>query len=405
MKTFLRLINTTMAYPWGSYDAIAELLGQTGPHLKPQAELWMGAHPKAPSAVLFEGRRRRLDELIRDLPREILGEAEAGRYRHQMPFLFKVLSARQPLSIQAHPDAGLASAGFDRENDLGIPLDAPERNYRDANHKPECVCALSEFWALCGFRPLSEIFELIKILCPVSLAADLNPLKQQSAGALRALFPKLLKLDKSRRSELIAEALANLKKLRGSADREAAAYWIDRIAADFPQDIGILAPALLNLIRLEPQQALFLPAGCLHAYLGGTALELMASSDNVLRGGLTKKHVDVDQLLLALAFDARRPEIIRPVPLGPAESYYPCPAREFRLSVLMVDPDRPYQSQPSRSVEILLCIQGEVRIESTHDPGNGIDICKGTSILVPAAAPAYRVVGHGVLYRADVPRQ
>ena len=406
MEHYFPLINTVMTYPWGSYDAIADLLGQSCPSQEPQAELWMGAHPKAPSVVETTDGGKRLDELIRQFPLEILGPKVAAAFQNQLPFLFKVLSARQPLSIQAHPQAAQARAGFENENKLGIPFDAAERNYKDPNPKPECICALSEFWALCGFRPVDEISKLLQQIAPRELADELRLLNHQDGiRALQSFFPKLLLLKKNRRSALIAEVLAGTEKLCGSAEEEAIGFWIQRISADFPEDIGILAPALLNLIRLVPGTALFLPAGSLHAYLSGTGMELMGSSDNVLRGGLTTKHVDVEELVQTLSFGAWRPEAISPIQLDEAESYFPCPVREFRLSVLNVRPDHPFRCPADRSVEILICTRGEVHIMPADGPGEPMVIHKGKSILVPASAPVYQITGNGELYRADVPRE
>ncbi len=404
MQTVLPLTNPIMTYPWGSYDAIADLLGQAVPSKEPQAELWMGGHPKAPSVVRLAGKSQRLDELIRNSPQEILGQSVAAAYRNQLPFLFKVLSARQPLSIQAHPGSEHAQAGYERENRLQIPLDAAERNYKDPNPKPECICALDEFWALCGFRPPDEIARLLEKVSPHAFADEVKSLRDQDeAGALEGFFTRLLALAKAQRADLAAQALAGLKNLSGTAEQEAIQDWIRRIADAFPDDIGILAPAFLNLIRLEPGQALFLPAGSLHAYLKGTGIELMASSDNVLRGALTPKHVDSEELVKVLHFAAWRPEVIVPVQLAEGEHHYPCPAKEFRLSVLAVSAQNGFQGKAQRSVEIMLCTRGEVQVIPDHDPAAGVALRKGSSILIPAAAPAYRILGDGVLYRADVP--
>ena len=404
MASYLRLKNPVMDYQWGSYEAIAELLGQETPSRKPQAELWMGAHPKAPSLVETDGGRRRLDELIREQPQRILGSAVAADYQNQLPFLFKVLSARQPLSIQVHPNRELAGIGFEREHQMGISPDSPLRNYRDVHHKPECICALSEFEALCGFRPPGEIAGLLEKICPGALAGDLDRLRRPAEkNPLRAFFAKLLRLEKKKRSELIREALCNAEKNAGSSDLGSVSYWIRRCCEFFPDDVGILAPAILNLIRLEPGEALFLPSGCLHAYLRGTGVELMANSDNVLRCGLTVKHVDVDELLPAVEFDSGRPELILPVGSEPAIGYYPCPAREFELSVLSVAPDRPIRGETVRSVQILLCSRGSVKLASVTDAADSTELDRGDSVLVPAAAPVYQLNGEGVLYRAGVP--
>jgi mannose-6-phosphate isomerase len=404
MGLYLRLSNPVMNYAWGSFDAIHELLGEEHPGKEPKAELWMGAHPKAPSLVAVDGGLRPLDELIRDQPREILGAATAANFKDQLPFLFKVLSARQPLSIQAHPDAGQARAGFQRENELEIPLAAPHRNYRDANHKPELICALSEFWAMCGFRAPEEIADVLEQICPIGLADESKLLKHSGAGGnLKPFLTRMLQINPGERLKLIEEALGNTRKNATDMASAPVAYWMHAIAADFPGDIGILAPTFLNLIRLEPEEALYLPAASLHAYLRGTGIEIMASSDNVLRGGLTSKHVDVDELMETLSFAPWRPEVIHKSLLAEAESDYPCPVEEFRLSELRVSPGTDFISRQQRNVEILLCTRGLVRLRSLQDTGETFDLPRGASILVPASAPAYQLDGNGVIYRASVP--
>jgi mannose-6-phosphate isomerase len=364
----------------------------------------MGAHPKAPSLVTIDGGQRPLDELVRESPADILGPAVADRYSNQFPFLFKVLAARRPLSIQAHPDANQAKAGFKRENELGIPLSADRRNYRDANHKPECICALSEFWALCGLRPPDQIAVGLQRVCPDSFADEVTRLKHSPPReAMPWFLTKLLRRDRARRRQAIDEALETTAGKAEDPAKDPVAYWIHSLSEHFPGDIGILAPAFLNLIRLQREQALFLPAGCLHAYLRGTGIEIMASSDNVLRGGLTSKHVDVDELLKTVRLTPWRPELIRQIRLGDAESHYPCPATEFSLSVLHIRPDVRYRSPEVRNVEIILCTEGAVTLEALPDAGETIELARGTSVLVPASAPAYLIKGNGVLYRAGVP--
>ena len=400
MNDYLPLINPVMKYEWGAYGAIQELLGEKHPGQEPMAELWMGAHPKAPSMVEVDGHRISLNRLIQEHPQEILGASTAASFSNQLPFLFKVLAARQPLSVQAHPNADQAKAGFERENDMDIPLSAPNRNYRDANHKPECICALSEFWAMCGFRPPEEIADLFEKICPNSTADIVRQLRQPAGGRLKSFLSRLLQSNTADRQRLVDESLANTA---ANLEKNPVAYWIHCIAADFPDDIGILAPVFLNLIRLSPKDGLFLPSGSLHAYLRGTGIEIMANSDNVLRGGLTSKHVDVDELLRTLDFTSRQPEVIRESPLGMVESDYSCPAGEFKLSVLNIEPDSDFRSGEQRNVEILLCTEGAVQLVSLKDSGKSIEFTKGRSALVPASAPSYKLAGKGVLYRAGVP--
>lgn len=402
MKHYARMFNPIMPYAWGSRHAIAELLGEAPPADEPQAELWMGAHPRASSTVAYRGRRESLSALIRRHPRDILGQWVADRYGPRLPFLFKVLAAERPLSVQVHPNGAQAKAGFERETTQGIPLEADARNYKDASHKPECLCALSHFWALCGFRPIAEIVEWLQVICPTALSDALNNLgRLADPRALSLFFGHLMRLDGPRRRHLIDEARTGAERLM--KERPDEGRWILELMRTFPHDVGVLAPALLNLIRLEPGQALFLPAGRLHAYLKGTAIELMANSDNVLRCGLTSKHVDAKELLRTARFDSGRPEIILPLRRDAGEQRYPTPADEFQLSVLSVAAGRAYTSAQDRSVEILLCTQGDAAIFPFGRRGSVQRIRKGTSFLVPAAAPAYEIEGEATIYRACVP--
>jgi len=295
------LENTIQEYAWGSYTAIPELLGNDSPANTPQAELWMGAHPKAPSRVKCNGKWISLLELIDSNSQDILGKKVAQRFKNRLPYLFKVLAAAKPLSIQAHPSIDQACRGFDRENRLGIPLDAPNRNYKDDNHKPECICALTSFWALNGFRKASDMISLMGKICPSGLKKDFDMFRQQpNSRGLKKFFKAMMIMDQTPQHQVISDVVKNADRLK---DKNAAYQWIIDLHEEYPSDIGILSPIILNLICLEPGQAMFLPSGTLHAYLDGVGIELMANSDNVLRGGLTPKHVDVKELLNVLNFE------------------------------------------------------------------------------------------------------
>ncbi len=393
------LKNTIQNYTWGSTDAIAKLLGLPNPAGKPMAELWMGTHPKAPSQVKWEGKWQPLEQVIEKNPVAILGAEVVKAFGNRLPFLFKVLAAARPLSIQAHPNRKQARQGFERENRAGIPLDAFNRNYKDDNHKPEIICALSPFWAMCGFRKIPEILALTGEICPHSLAAERAALKSHpNALGLKAFFSRLMDMESARRKQILDETVANAQR---NANYDPVATWITRLAAEYPGDIGILAPVLLNLIELKPGQALFLLAGELHAYLEGVGIELMANSDNVLRGGLTAKHIDVAELMTVLNFEPRPLKILAPRATDTTEGVYPSAAREFILSVIRVSDREPFRSSKKRSVEILLCTGGQARLDDAG--GNErLEIRKGTSVIVPAAVEAYRIAGQATFYKAAV---
>ncbi|WP_419663747.1 ManA: mannose-6-phosphate isomerase class I [Desulfosarcina variabilis str. Montpellier] len=393
-----RLENVIQPYAWGSKTAIAELLGLPGPHDVPQAELWMGTHPKGPSMVRVGAKRVPLYQLIEQNPMVMLGADSVRRFGAVLPYLFKVLAADQPLSIQAHPSKQEAIDGFARENQAGIALDATDRNYRDDNHKPEIICALTPFWALNGFRPAADAVRLMEPVCPDDLKPAFKRLKDNGVDGLNPFFKSMLTLSANERERASAQMLIKAKSLA----RQSPVYgWMVTLAEWYPADMGILSPALLNLIRLSPRQAMYLPAGQLHAYLDGVGIELMANSDNVLRGGLTPKHVDVPELLRVVRFGETTITPLDATPMETGECCYRCPAEEFSLSMIEVDPSRSYASPSARSIEILLCTEGKGRIAA--DTNDALSIKKGDSLVVPAALDRYTIDGYVTIYKASVP--
>ena len=400
MLRICTLKNTIQPYAWGSYTAIPELLGTQSDSVTPQAELWMGAHPKAPSRVSVDGRLESLKLLIDKNPIDILGPKVAARFQNELPYLFKVLAAAKPLSLQAHPSATQARDGYEREDKLGISLDSPERNYRDANHKPECICALTPFWALHGFRSIPEIITLAGRLRLEVMESLLKILRDHPGKeGLKSFFRTLMILPSAQKRHLTKQA-ANVA--REISEEKNVYRWIVALSKSYPEDIGVLSPLFLNLVLLQPGQALYLPAAELHAYLEGVGIELMANSDNVLRGGLTPKHIDVNELLSVLNFEERTPQVLALRQDANGESVYECPAREFKLSVIHVNQQKSYSSPEKRSVEILLCTTGVGTI-SDLDTGEVTGLNKGVAVLVPAVVNAYRITGDATVYKAAVP--
>jgi mannose-6-phosphate isomerase len=398
MDEFFRLVNTIQEYAWGSRTAIAELLGLPSPADGPQAELWMGAHPKAPSLAVAEGGARiPLPELIARDPAGILGAETSEKFSGRLPFLFKVLAAEQPLSIQAHPNREQARAGFRRENEQAIALDAFDRNYRDDNHKPEVICALSPFWALNGFRPITEMLDLLRSVGLPSIgdriaAFAANP---HPAG-LKSFFAGLMRLERGPLERVLEEVSQWARRQEAGLPL---ARWLLELQELYPGDVGALSPLLLNLVCLEPGQAMFLEAGVLHAYLHGMGVELMANSDNVIRGGLTPKHMDVEQLLSVLRF---RGEAVRPVEWTESAAglrVARTPAEEFRLAELRVAPGRPYERAEAAGIELMIIVQGRgvIRAEGS------LAVQKGDSLMIPASTASYSIEGSLHLYRASVP--
>ncbi len=400
MRKIGLLKNSIQEYAWGSRTAIAELLGQAVPSDKPQAELWMGAHPKAPSQVLYDGLSKSLLEVIEQNPEEILGKETAEKFSGRLPFLFKVLAAAKPLSIQAHPNKEQAVHGFARENELGIPLDASHRNYRDANHKPEIICALTPFWALNSFRSVSGILDLLENTQVPTLAETVLYLQNRpSQAGLKQFFYQLMSMEGKEQGKIVEETVGFAEK---QVDEDPVWTWVVRLNQEYPGDIGVVSPLFLNLVQLKPQQAMYLPAGELHAYLEGVGIELMANSDNVLRGGLTPKHIDVEELLTILSFTGGELNILRPEKRESGEAVYPTKAAEFVLSVIQISATVPFRSTPNRSVEIVICTEGEARVIDLSD-GEITPLIKGTSIIIPAAVEQYSIAGEATLYKAAVP--
>ncbi|MCW1958436.1 MAG: mannose-6-phosphate isomerase, class I [Mycobacterium sp.] len=353
-------------YAWGSRTAIAEFTGRPAPTAHPEAELWLGAHPGDPARLEgSDGETSLLDAIAAD-PEGELGPAVRERFGDVLPFLVKVLAADEPLSLQAHPSAEQAVEGFDRENRAGVPVNSPVRNYRDRNHKPEILVALSDFAALAGFRSAARSVALMKALAVPGLDPYMALLDDRSdAAGLRALFTTWITAPQPDIDALIPAVLEGAVGYIRSGAKEFAeeARTILELGERYPGDAGVLAALLLNRISLAPGEGIFLPAGNLHSYLHGVGMEVMANSDNVLRGGLTPKHVDVPELLRVLDFnpvpDARvgtRREGI--------ELIYRTPVPEFAAAMLTLDGDHLGHEIDAPShhdgPQILVCTEGSV---------------------------------------------
>jgi mannose-6-phosphate isomerase len=392
------LDNVIQPYAWGSRTAIAELLGQPSPSASCQAELWMGAHPGAPSRVQRRTGGVTLLEAIRASPERELGEQVTRRFGAELPFLFKVLAAETPLSLQTHPSLAQAREGYARENGLGVPPGAPHRNYKDANHKPELICALTPFDALCGFRSADETLALFDALGLGALEPLLAPLRASpDAKGIARMFEALMTLPRESRKPLVDAVVAACGARAGQGGRFAEELrWAVRLGELYPGDPGVIGALLLNLVRLQPGEAIYLSAGNLHAYLRGVGVEIMANSDNVLRGGCTPKHVDVPELLRVLDFRCGPIGLVPAVTTDGVESVYPTPTEEFRLSRFQLRPGVSARPQ-RRGPEILLCTEGSARLSSGSET---LALPRGASVFVRAEEGAYTLEGEGVVYRA-----
>ncbi|MFD0271642.1 mannose-6-phosphate isomerase, class I [Streptomyces sp. NPDC127106] len=381
-----RLTNTIRPYAWGSTTAIPGLLG-TDPTGEPQAELWMGAHPGAPSRLDRGAGVTTLADVIAADPERELGAAAVAKFGPHLPFLFKVLAAGAPLSLQVHPDLEQARAGYAEEERRGIPVDAAHRNYKDPNHKPEMLCALTPFEGLCGFRPPQEAARLLAGLEVNSLKPYVDLLQAHpEEAALREMLTAVLAADRDEMAHSVAEAAAAAERLAGPYAPYAT------LVHHHPGDPGVIAAMLLNHVRLQPGEAMFLGPGVPHAYLDGLGIELLANSDNVLRAGLTPKHVDVPELLRIVRFEPGDPALLRPE--GNGEEVYDTPIDEFRLSRFTLAPGGAPRALPSGAPQILLCTAG-------HPQAGELPLAPGESVFVPAGEET-ELSGTGTVYRATV---
>ncbi|EPW7974135.1 mannose-6-phosphate isomerase [Cronobacter turicensis] len=384
-----KLINSVQNYAWGSKTALTELYGVANPEGLPMAELWMGAHPKSSSKIQDDqGRTRALREVIDADKTALLGAPVAERFG-ELPFLFKVLCADQPLSIQVHPNKQASEEGFARENAAGIPLDAAERNYKDPNHKPELVFALTPFLAMNAFREFSEIVSLLQ---PVAGAhtAIAHFLAEPNADRLRDLFAGLLNMQGEEKSRALAVLKATVASQQGEP-------WdtIRFIAQFYPDDSGLFSPLLLNVVKLNPGEAMFLFAETPHAYLQGVALEVMANSDNVLRAGLTPKYIDIPELVANVKFVAKpAAQLLTQPEKDGATLEFPIPVEDFAFSL------HDLQSQPQRlaqeSAAILFCVEGEAVLSKGDER---LTLKPGESAFVAANESPVNVSGVGRLAR------
>ncbi|MCX4731711.1 mannose-6-phosphate isomerase, class I [Streptomyces sp. NBC_01363] len=389
-----RLSNTVRPYAWGSTTAIPELLG-IAPTGEPQAEMWMGAHPGAPSLLTRitgtgeAGSEQPLTDVIAADPERELGRATVEKFGPRLPFLLKLLAAGAPLSLQVHPDLAQAKRGYEDEERRSVPIDAPHRTYKDANHKPELICALTPFAGLCGFRRPTEAAEAMAALGVDSLKPYVDLLgAHPEEAALREVLTAILGADPAEMAETVNLAAAAAERLDGAHAPYA------RIAHHFPGDPGVIAAMLLNYVELQPGEALFLGAGVPHAYLDGLGVEIMANSDNVLRCGLTPKHIDVPELLRIVRFEATEPGVLRPEASPSGEELYETPVDEFRLSRFDLSPGAAPVDLTRDTPQILLCTGGAPK-------AGELDLAPGASVFVPSGEKV-EVSGTGTLFRATV---
>jgi mannose-6-phosphate isomerase len=400
-------------YAWGSRTTIAEFTGRPVPAAHPEAELWFGAHPGDPAWLETPNGERSLLQALTDDPEGQLGPGARARFGDMLPFLVKVLAADEPLSLQAHPSAAQAVEGYLREERLGIPVSSPVRNYRDTSHKPELLVALQPFEALAGFRQAARTRELLSALA----VSDLDPFidllsggsdDESDADGLRALFTTWITAPQPDIDVLVPAVLDGAIQYVSSGATEFAAEvkTVLELGERYPGDAGVLASLLLNRISLATGEAIFLPAGNLHTYLRGFALEVMANSDNVLRGGLTPKHVDVPELLRVLDFKPSVEAQLRsPMHRDGLALVYDTPTDEFAVALLTLDGDQLGHEvdSPSRhdGPQILLCAEGSLTV---HGKAESLTLNRGAAAWVGADDGPIRLFASepAKLFRATV---
>jgi mannose-6-phosphate isomerase len=389
---FVAITNTPRDYAWGSRTALAELLGTVASG-EPEAELWLGAHPGSPSRIVDPGTTSGAQNLAQWI--DIDRAAALGRWG-QLPFLMKVLAAGSPLSLQAHPTAAQAREGFALENAQGIPLDAPNRNYRDESAKPEVIVAVSDqFEALCGFRPREEAAEVLTWLGLEELVPRLDDVRELFAWLMSGgpdVDSLLLRL-----AARVAEA-GDDRDCPGQRAHDVFADAVDTVrilAQAHPGDPGILCALLLHRVTLRRGEALYLSAGNIHAYLAGVGIEVMTASDNVLRGGLTPKHVDLPELLRVLDFTMGPPPWLTPERVAPNVMMYRPGIDEFVLARITGDADIPITGPA-----IALCLSGSLELTGAS---SAMHISRGQSAFISPDERSVSVRGRGEIFLATTP--
>lgn len=390
-------------YAWGGHEFLPRLLGVANEPPKPFAELWVGAHPKAPSALQFDGPAETLDKFVESAPEPTLGRRVAERFDKRLPFLLKALDVAQALSIQVHPTKEAAERGFAEENARGVPFDAPFRNYKDDNHKPEIMVALSEFWLLHGFKTPELIEATFAAEPELSFLAETF-----GEGDYEALYARLMSMPQAEVNERLSPLVERIdeRHRNGLLEKEEAGYWAKRALeasalSEGDVDRGVFSIYLFNIVRCQPGEGVFQDAGVPHAYLEGACVELMANSDNVLRGGLTPKHVDVPELLKHVRFEPTVPTLLKGEAVSEAERVYRSPAPDFELSRVELKPGQDFHNGAADGPEALLCVSGEAEAMSGE---KALALRQGGALFVAdSAVYALRSREGAVVFKARVP--
>ena len=386
-------------YAWGGFSFLPELLHEKNDQHQPWAEYWMGAHPQAPSIDLDTNQS--LKDLIASSPDNTIGNRVNNQFG-ELPYLFKVLDVNEMLSIQVHPSKQEAEKGFDAEEKAGKSLSDPTRNYKDRNHKPEVMVALSEFWLLHGFLVAEK---LTQILQEIPEFESLIPIFNK--GDYKALYQYVMSLPQEQADKMLLPLIERelAKKANGQLQKDAPGWWVAKLyESGIPThnvDKGIFSIYFFNIVKALPGEAVFQAAGIPHAYLEGQNMELMANSDNVLRGGLTPKHVDVPELLKHTSFTAVVPNVMKASNDVSKETIFDCPVPDFGLSMIQLDRQENYSSDAT-SLEIFFVIEGSVCLK---DKDRTIELQKGqaAAVLVNTKYSLETSDEKAIIFKAFVP--
>jgi mannose-6-phosphate isomerase len=398
MNTAYKLQGIHRHYEWGGNAFIPQLMHVDNAIGKPFAEYWMGAHPSAPAMVETAEGLMALDQMIQENKVAFLGAKTAAQFG-ALPYLFKILDVEKMLSIQVHPSKENAKKGFSKEQQAGVPIDATNRNYKDQNHKPEVMVALSDFWLLHGFMPAIALKERLSSLAPLQIL-----LPEFGQDDYAGLYSHFMRLDQTATDKILKPLLeiAVHEVAAGKVDKTHPHWWANKyyggIVPSSNIDKGILSIYILNIVNVPKYQGVFQGAGLLHAYLEGQNIELMANSDNVLRGGLTPKHIDIEELLQHIQFEPTYPSMLKGDFTSSNELQFPCPVPDFGLTKITITPGETYTNKTS-SFEMFLVMQGDVQLD-------GMDLKPGELAAVKAGA-AYHIQQSGsetaVIFKSFVP--
>ena len=397
MQKAYKLLGKHRHYDWGGKTFLPNLMGVENVNHLPYAEYWMGAHASAASTIQTLEGEQNLAQLINDQPTQWLGKEVASTYK-TLPYLYKILDVQEMLSIQVHPSKENAVIGYKAEEEKGIAIDALNRNYKDQNHKPELMVALSDFWLLHGFLAPAILEERL------NSNSNLKPLVNEfKGGDYQNLYRYFMQLPMAASDAVLKPLLEEAAEAvaRGTVAKNNPMFWANKYYKDgIPSkniDKGIFSIYILNIVNIPKNQGIFQGAGILHAYLEGQNIELMANSDNVLRGGLTPKHVDVNELIQHVNFIPTYPSILEAKKLNDQETYYPCPVSDFGLTNIRLNAGESYTIS-TYSLELLLVMEGEVEIDHiAYKAGD-------TAVLTPKAKLTVKAKSAAILFKAYVPK-